>query len=163
MKGLTMARRTLEFHALADAAADVRQLQTHGCEPQGTWSIGQICRHLAEFLDSSMHGFPEVPEWAKYRELGPAMLLRVLQGKRMKTGFPLPEAHQPPKEADAGIWPDRLCRLLVVAESFYGPVPPHPIFGPMSLDQWREMQLIHLAHHLSFLCPKDAIDGRFTT
>lgn len=155
-----MARRTLSFQTWADAAADVRRLQQAGCEPQGEWTFGQICRHLAEILDASMHGFPEIPDWQKYRELGPTMLLRVLQGKRMKTGFPLPEAQQPPSYAPADVWSNRLCDLLAQAEQFPGPPPPHPIFGPMSLDQWRQLQFIHLAHHLSFLFPRDGNAGK---
>jgi len=150
-----MARRTLEFQSLSEAAAEVRQLQQLGCEPQGGWTFGQICRHLAEFLQASMHGFPPVPEWEQYRELGPKFLVRVLEGKQMRTGFPLPEAHQPPQDTAADDWSDRLCQLLAEAEHFQGPPPPHPVFGPMSLDQWRRLQYVHLAHHLSFLCPQE--------
>ncbi|HEX8199518.1 MAG TPA: DUF1569 domain-containing protein, partial [Isosphaeraceae bacterium] len=35
-----------------------------------------------------------------------------------------------------------------------GPVIPHRIFGPLTRDEWDRLQLIHLAHHLSFAVPR---------
>ena len=35
-----------------------------------------------------------------------------------------------------------------------GPVIPHRIFGPLTKDEWDRLQLIHLAHHLSFAVPR---------
>src|SRR5258707_1793526 len=103
-----MTRRTLDFRTFDDVAADVRHLHDHGCTPHGTWSFAQNCRHLAEFLAASMRGFRAMPEWAPYRDKGPAALRLVLQGRRMKSGFPLPDLQQPPADADADAWPERL-------------------------------------------------------
>ena len=35
-----------------------------------------------------------------------------------------------------------------------GPVIPHRLFGPLSRPEWHQLQLIHLAHHLSFAVPR---------
>ena len=37
-----------------------------------------------------------------------------------------------------------------------GPVIPHHIFGPLTKAEWDQLQLIHLAHHLSFAVPTAA-------
>jgi hypothetical protein len=36
-----------------------------------------------------------------------------------------------------------------------GPIVASPVFGPMTKDEAVRMQLVHCAHHLSFLIPKD--------
>ena len=43
---------------------------------------------------------------------------------------------------------------LVAFKASPGPVIPHRIFGPLARDEWDRLQLIHLAHHLSFAVPK---------
>ena len=35
-----------------------------------------------------------------------------------------------------------------------GPAIPHRIFGPLTKAEWDHLQLIHVAHHLSFAVPK---------
>jgi hypothetical protein len=34
-----------------------------------------------------------------------------------------------------------------------GPVIPHRLFGPLTKAEWDRLQLIHVAHHLSFAVP----------
>jgi hypothetical protein len=152
---LIMARRTLEFHTFEDAAAEVRQLRERGCTPQGNWTLAQVCQHLAQVLEWTMHGFPEMPGWEAYREIGPRSLARVIERKRMKEGFPLPEIRVPPHDASEAEWAERLDQVLAAAATFPGTPAVHPVFGPTTLEQWRAVQLIHLAHHLSFLACKE--------
>lgn len=48
-------------------------------------------------------------------------------------------------------------RLKVVAlrfKAYTGGVHPSPLFGKMSLEEAKKLQLVHCAHHLSFLIPK---------
>ena len=40
-------------------------------------------------------------------------------------------------------------------ESHKGEYVPSPLFGQMTREQALELQLVHSAHHLSFLLPKD--------
>ena len=40
---------------------------------------------------------------------------------------------------------------LFLAED--GPFTAHPIFGPLSVEEWRNLHRIHCAHHLSFAKP----------
>jgi hypothetical protein len=35
-----------------------------------------------------------------------------------------------------------------------GPVIPHRLFGPLTKAEWDRLQLIHVAHHLSFAVPE---------
>ena len=39
--------------------------------------------------------------------------------------------------------------------SYAGSLQPHPVFGPISSDEWLEFHTIHAMHHLSFLAPAD--------
>lgn len=40
-------------------------------------------------------------------------------------------------------------------ESKKPPCFPHPLLGAMTKEQWNELALIHAAHHLSFLIPRE--------
>jgi len=43
-------------------------------------------------------------------------------------------------------------------DQYRGAFQPHPVFGSLSNDQWRQFHLIHISHHLSFLIPKSQLD-----
>jgi hypothetical protein len=50
-----------------------------------------------------------------------------------------------------------VARLKAAAERFKtytGDIVPSPLFGKMTKDEAEKLQLVHSAHHLSFLVPK---------
>lgn len=152
-------RRKLTFATLNDAVADAENLLAVGYEKAGDWDLAQACGHLSEWLRFPIDGFPKVPLL-----LRPVFALtRLLVGRSMKRnvlakGFPAGGRTMPQTVfASGGNDATAVAKLKETVERFEahaGPVHPSPLFGSMTKDEARALQLRHLAHHLSFLVPK---------
>jgi hypothetical protein len=152
-------RRQLTFATLNDAVADAENLLAVGYEKAGNWDLAQVCGHLSEWLRFPIDGFPKVPLL-----LRPVMwLMRVTAGKKLRAkvlangfdagGRTMPQTVPVSGGSDAAA----VAKLKETVERFEahaGAIHPSPLFGPMTKDEARELQLRHLAHHLSFLVPK---------
>ncbi len=147
-------RRPLRFHDFTDITADIATLQSHGYVRAGNWSLGQICDHLRLAVDSSIHGFGEIRTPPLFRVFGPLFLRITLARKRIPAGAPAPAAYLPSAAGDETAAVERFLQSLAAFANFAGPAMRNPLFGPMTLDQWRRLHLIHAAHHLGFLTPR---------
>jgi hypothetical protein len=66
-------------------------------------------------------------------------------------GVKIPKHRIPPPQTDEQAAVKHLTDAIAAYESYDGELAPHPFFGKISRDTWREIHLIHMAHHLSFL------------
>ena len=145
-------RRTLRYASLDEVMPDVERL-LQGHTTVGHWSLAQICRHLATVIRrvvdlpaSTPHDPSQwVPEERK-RE--------VLETGVLPVGLPGPPEIMPPEGLGAREEAERLRAAIAHYRASPGPAIPHRIFGPLTRDEWDRLQLIHLAHHLSFAVPK---------
>ena len=71
----------------------------------------------------------------------------------MKEGIKLPEKFLPRPGLDARAEAEALRGALNVYSAHAGPLADHPMFGPLSRDEWTRLHCIHCAHHLSFVQP----------
>lgn len=152
-------RRQLTFATLNDAVADAEHLLAVGYEKAGNWDLAQVCGHLSEWLRFPIDGFPKRP--LVLRPL--VWLIRATSGKQMRAkvlanGFDA-GGRTMPQTVFAGGGSDAaaVAKLKETVERFEahaGPIHPSPLFGRMTKDEARALQLRHLAHHLSFLVPK---------
>lgn len=150
---MTEGRRTLRFERLDEVMPEVERLLA-GHETLGTWSLAQICRHLA----MSMRRAVDLPASTTF---DPALRVSDEQKRRVFETGQLPEALPGPPEimpgevGDARAEADGLREAIAYFHaSPTGPQAPHRFFGPMSRDEWEQLQRIHCAHHLSFVVPR---------
>lgn len=156
------SRRELHFESLDDVLRDVESLQAGGCESLGRWELSQTCLHLADWMQFPLDGFPRQPApirgllWLLRHTIGRRQFQRILATGRMPAGGPtMPETvHVSGGEDAAAV--ERLRHAITRFDAHSGPLHPSPLFGPMDHDQARRLQLIHCAHHLSFLRPSIA-------
>jgi hypothetical protein len=156
---LNAARRVLKFDSLGDAVRDAEQLLARGYEKAGTWDLAQVCGHLANWMTYPLDGFPKPPApiravlWVLRKTVGRAKFEQYL-ARGMPAGKPtMPDSVPPPGGDPAAA----VARLRGAAERFQahtGEVHPSPLFGAMTKDEATRLQLVHCAHHLSFLTPK---------
>ena len=133
-------RRPLEFRTFDEALAEVDQLLAGPYERRGNWDLSQACDHLADTFEGSMRGF----------DFGAPWVIRGLIGKLAQRLNP-----QPGKDpAQSGT---RLREKVREFEASRGPLAAHPFFGRVSVDQWRQIHLFHMAHHLGFLVPQQTV------
>ena len=153
-------RRTLSFQNLGKVADDVRALHADGYTAVGNWDLSQVCGHLVEWMRFPMDGFPESRfpmNWlfAIMRiTMGRRILRKILAGDSMKSGGPTLPATVPETGGDEAGAVRSLCDTIARLQTHDGPLHPSPVFGDIDLQTLTKLQLIHCAHHLSFLLPK---------
>lgn len=157
---MSVARRKLTFATLDEAVADAERLLATGYDRAGNWDLAQVCFHLAEWLRYPVEGFPKTPLlmrpvlWLARNTIVPRMLKRSLEKGETPAGAPtLKESVAPPGGEPAAA----IAKLKGAVERFEahtGPFRPSPLLGVPSAEVGRKVQLLHCAHHLSFLVPR---------
>jgi hypothetical protein len=150
MSQAVLSRRQGLIFSNEDAViADIRSLR-RGYSKTGAWSLAQVCWHLDATSKGRMAPGPfpdDTPEQQSKKDL----LKQILVTSQLPT-VTAPERVIPPADApDSAI--DALIDTLTQLKAFAGPMAPHRIFGRMSDADARRLNLIHCAHHLSFLVP----------
>ena len=146
-------RRALSFSRLEEVMPEVDRL-LEGHTTTGRWSLGQICNHLSTALQYTVEGFPEQAPWLLRRTVGPVAKRQVLGSGAMPEGVKLPEKYLPKPGLDPRAEAEALRATIRLFAAHAGPLADHPLFGPMSRDEWLRYHIIHCAHHLSFARPQ---------
>jgi hypothetical protein len=150
----TAGRRPLSFATLDAVMPDVDGL-LQGHRTVGTWSLGQICNHLAGPIIGSVDGFPEDVKapWLLRVAVAPVVLRSLFKSGRMPEGIKVPEKLLPKPALDDRAEAEALRAALRLFTAHEGPTASHPFFGRMNRSQWDQLHRIHCAHHLSFVLP----------
>jgi hypothetical protein len=149
-----MARRQIAFSTYDDVIAEIDRLEREGYEQCGSWSLGQVCRHLSYYMRGSLEGFDFRLPWIVRKLLGPPLLRKILRGDEMKAGGRTIPASVPGPDVDEREAAAEARELLARLRDFSGELHPSPLFDRLTPDQWRLLHLKHAAHHLGFRVPK---------
>ena len=156
---MAVERRILKFDSLDAAAADAEGLLANGYEKAGNWDLGQVAGHLTNWLTYPVGGFPKAPLpvrmmlGAVRATLGRKMFESYL-AKGMPAGKPTMTESVPPPGGDPAGAVARLKTAAARWRTHNGDVLPSPLFGKLTREEALKLQLVHCAHHLSFLVPK---------
>ena len=153
-------RRKLRFASIDDALIEAERLVAAEREGRldcvGNWKLGQALGHLATWASFAFDGYP--PEVRA--PLPVRVILRMMRGtvltKGMMTGVrigKLPGGTVGLDELDADEGLRRFCAALERLRST-PPTIPNPVFGPLTHEQWIQLNLRHAELHLSFQCPR---------
>jgi hypothetical protein len=154
------ARRQLRFDTLTDAVQDAETLLASGYDKLGKWSLGQCCGHLANWMSYPIDGFPKIPfflqpvMWLMRKTIGRSKFETYVRDQSFPPGKPTISQSVPTPDADDAAGVAMLRAAAERYEAHTGYIHPSPLFGPLTKDEARKMQLVHCAHHLSFLVPK---------
>ncbi len=144
-------RRELVFDNLDEVVADVATLSL-GHRTVGAWTLGQICRHLADSFHGSIDGF-DLSNHRIKRFFIRRQMLRVALTKGIPPNYMVDPALTPP--ADAALEPtiEDLSGAIERYRDHSGDLKAHPLFGRMQREVWDQVHRVHCAHHLSFAIP----------
>lgn len=151
--GFAVSARSLEFQDAKAVQAELDRLHRGGYQRRGQWDLAQICDHLSFFIAGSLDGANYRVPWLFKVLFGRLALRRILTQRRMKSGGPTPQRPLPAPGGDEAAAVARLSQLLQRMEAHAGEFHPSPFFGHLTPQQWRDLHLIHCAHHLGFLMP----------
>ena len=144
--------RQLQFNDLEAAADDARQLLASGYLRNGSWSLGQICRHLVLVQDPSVDGYPVwMSLFAPLRPLVRRLLLpKVLSGDSPR-GIRTAPMFVPPDDLEDATEVDAFAASVIRLQNHSGNFAPHPGFGRLPREKILEIHTAHAAHHLRHL------------
>lgn len=153
-------RRTLRFVTIDDALADARLLlaaeRAGTLDCCGSWSLGKTFGHLATWANMPFDGYP--PE-AK-PPLPIRVVLRLAKKRLLKNGMPagvklgripggtLGLDEMPSDDGFAAL------EKAFTQINRTDPGIPNPAFGPLTHEQWIQLNLRHAELHLSFQTPR---------
>ncbi len=145
-------RRDVRYNSFDELLDDARRLVAADTVTLGNWSLGQILEHVAKALDMTVDGFNMTAPWY-VRLVGRFVLKRFLH-KKMPAGFKLPASAKAllPPETDAAAALEHLERAVARIKSESRRAP-HPVLGPLTLEESNLLQLRHAELHLSFVKP----------
>lgn len=150
------ARRELAFRSLHEVMHDVdRLLEGHGTV--GTWTLAQICNHLANALQLSVDGIPFRFPWIMRVAVAPLVKGPMFRTGTMREGVKLPAGALPKPGLDARAEAEALRAALNYYAGVTTPLASHPFFGAMTREEWDRFHCIHCAHHLSFVLPAPVV------
>lgn len=152
---MQVERRSLDLRDAEAVATDIQNLARVGYVRAGRWSLGQICLHLAQAMEQSVHGPPIAGPQGCTKILSPLILRIVLAKRKIPEGGKAPPEFVPLEQDDTAEIIERCCAAAreVQTVNTFGE---HPFFGVIKAEQYRELHWIHASHHLSFLVPKQA-------
>jgi hypothetical protein len=143
-------RRALDYRSEDDVIADVARLR-RGYTQSGAWSLPQMCAHLEKSIRYRMRSGPFQPTTPE-QEARRGEFHKIMASGRLPDGIAAPEQMMPPEDCgDDAI--DAFVATLNEFKSFPGPIAPHRLFGHLRDADARRLNLIHCAHHLSYLTP----------
>jgi hypothetical protein len=151
-------RRELVFEDLQSVMRDVESLRDSGCARAGEWNLAQTCGHLASWMAFPVSGYPRPPLIARVilrlsRGRAQKQLEQVLGKGLLPLGQRTARSTIPPADADEA---DAVASLRLAVDRFIdhdGNFHPSPFFGELDRAAHLKLQLVHCAHHLSFLRP----------
>jgi hypothetical protein len=143
-------REGLKYASGDDVIADVQRLRK-GYAKTGNWSLLAICWHLETATRFRMVPGPFPPNTPE-QDARKERLREILTTATIPSGIEAPTQALPPSNVDDSAI-DALIATLKKFDSFPGPIAPHRRFGNLSDSDARQLNLIHCAHHLSYLVP----------
>lgn len=158
MSNNSTTRHRLEFSNLDAAVQYAEQLHRQGYHSLGNWNLAQVCEHLSDWLEYMIDGYPAAPLpikamlWCMRVTAGRSMLRKILSTGQMRSGGPTMKQTvylQDDLEDTTSL--KRFRETVERFKAYDGDYHASPIFGPLSAEEGLKLQLVHCAHHLSFL------------
>lgn len=149
------ARRRIDLRTFEAVLEEVKWLSEKGYEKAGQWSLSQVCRHLAGAINAQIDGIAtkvSLPERLIARFFIKDAIFR---SRRIRAGVAAPQEIDSPADGDQSIAIDDLKHAIDRLLKHEGFSHPHPYFGKLTNEQWRDYHLIHASHHLGFLVPRE--------
>lgn len=156
--GKSQDRRTLRFANFAEVLRDLDALRAAiaggTLRTTGNWNAAQVFNHLAAFMEYPFSGYPPelaAPPW--FVRFVMKFMRRKMCFGQMPAGVKIPGVRggtvgfedSPVDAAEARL------RSAIARLEREAPTRPSPLFGPMSHEEWKGLNLRHCELHLSFL------------
>lgn len=142
-------RRTVRYGSYDELLSDAERIaSSNSVQTLGNWSPGQIFKHLADAIESSIDGSGFVLPWP-IRIIFTMLMKRKYLYDSLPAGFKAPNKFQP-GQIDAQEALDDLRKAVARMKSETDRVM-HPAFGNITREEWDQFNLRHCEMHMSFI------------
>ena len=152
-------RRKLRFETIDDALAEAGRLvaaeRDGRLQRAGNWTLGQALGHLATWANFAFEGYPP----ACRAPLPVRIIARLLRNRLLTRAMPagVRIGRAPGGTVGLEVLPaDEGLRRFRAAMERLRQTPPtaaNPVFGPLTQEQWKHLNLRHAELHLGFQVP----------
>ena len=148
------ARPDLRFRSVDDLSADIERLRANGYDASGAWDLPMIVNHLRRILEASTQQTIKRANPLTRALARQAMNFMTRRDRYIGIKVPALKAIRPTRDAnlDEDI-PRVLAAARQIADKADTPIDT-PLFGIVRGDEFFHLQMLHAAHHLSFLQPR---------
>jgi len=152
--------RKLRFNSLAEVRAEVERIaaadRAEKLRRTGNWAAGQAMSHVASWMSYPFEGYP--------KELGapPGLIKWILKRRKNKyitqglpVGVKIPRVSGGTVGTEDVPTDEGARRLIAACDRMEreAPTAPNPIFGPLTHEEWKNLNMRHAELHLGFLHP----------
>ena len=146
-------RREVHYDSFDDLLADAEGLASGDVQTVGNWTLGQIFKHLAQTMDSSIDGTDMKFSWLMKKIVGLLMNKEKMLNEPMSPGFKIPKQGAAQFSPDPSISTDEgleSMRAAVVRCQTETSRAEHPAFGELTREEWDKARMRHAELHMSF-------------
>ncbi len=150
--GAVLVRRaTLPVPSLEILIDDLTTLRARHLTATGAWSPFKIFTHLAQSIDYSITGYPEMKSTAFRQTLGRAAFFAFSTAGAMRHDLaaPIPGAPVLVEDGPTVDAIDLLIESLVRFEAYSGALQPHFAYGELAQDEYRAAHIFHVRNHFN--------------
>lgn len=158
--GKVAGRRGLRFENSRQMMMDVERIaaaeRAGRLRRSGNWTAGQVFGHLAAWANYPFDGYPPQLHAPWFIRLLVRLKKKQFLYGKMPSGVRIPGIEggtvgTEPLSLDDGL--DGLRKAWERLDAL-APAIPNPVFGPLTHDEWKGLNLRHAELHLSFLHPE---------
>lgn len=145
--------RELRFVNLDEALKEIKLLESKRIKISGEWNLSQVASHLAQSIEYSMNGFPELKN-AIFRFTVGKIAFSVFSSKGYMShdlNAPIPGATELDKDIDVKLSFQRLYKAIDDFKNFQSELKPHFAYGNLTKSEYEKAHAMHIANHLSFI------------
>jgi Protein of unknown function (DUF1569) len=132
-----------------DAAVKAIESLAQGHRHTGAWSLSQMLQHVAQSIDCSIDGYPQLRS-ALFRQAIGGVAFAAFQARgRMSHALDEPIPGAPALDAQLAL-PSAVSRAQIALRRFEahdGALAPHFAYGPLDKAEYTRAHLMHLANH----------------
>lgn len=143
----------LQEVAERDVLAQLRAMRGLGWQSRGAWTPAQVFAHLAQSVEFSLVGYPEMkPGWFQHSAGSLAYSAFAATGAMTHNlAEPIPGAPSLAQETDTETSLSRLIAAWQRFEAHATSLAPHFAYGDLDARQYRLAHWLHIQNHLSEL------------
>lgn len=151
--GMTVVRVTRPAPDLDALLADLSALDPAHLRFRGSWSAFTVLSHLAQSIEYSMTGYPEMKPVLFRHTAGPLAFAAFATAGAMRHNLaePIPGAPVLPADGNVAEALARLTAALTTFRQWRGPLQPHFAYGTLSHEDYAAAHLMHIRNHLQEL------------